>query len=434
MSRPRLPAPVLPPLPETPPAKVLRRVVRFELSPWTMIVAVLVVAVIWMLVQLLPVLLVLVAALMLVGALNPLVERLEKRGVGRRVGLGIVFGLAVGFTALVLFFTVPPLLAQLKTLIEHEPEIRERVAGYLEASPITHSLAEELRNVRYDELMKSSHLSLLTVTTRAVEIVAYTIASFFLALYFMIDRDRLRGALFSVVPRKHHVRFSRVLLNLETIVGGYIRGQVITCVLMALFIFGLLVLCHVPNALAIAVFGGVMDVLPYVGIFLTMGPAVLAAYGQGPAIALTVFLLLLAYEEFESRVLVPVVYGRALRLPSSIIFFALLVGAALGGIIGALLALPIAAAIVMLLDELRVELPGETILPEDVEVRRKDAVEELEYEARAESAPTQEAAAIAVEIARERKEEEKAEEKAEEAVEKAGEKEEAGGEKTAKKE
>jgi predicted PurR-regulated permease PerM len=172
------------------------------------------------------------------------------------------------------------------------------------------------------------------------------------------------------------------------------------------FIFALLLVCRVPNALAIAVFGGVADVLPYIGAFLTMVPAVAAGYLVSPAVGLTVLILLFAYEEFESRVLVPLVYGRALRLPSSVVFFSLLVGAALGGIIGALLALPMAAAVLMLIEELRVELPGETIQPEDVEVRRKDQREEREYEHRTETAPAEEAAAVAVEITRERKEEE----------------------------
>ena len=58
-----------------------------------------------------------------------------------------------------------------------------------------------------------------------MEVVAYAVSAIFLALYIMIDRDRLRGGLFAVVPRTHHMRLSRVLVNLETIVGGYIRGQ-----------------------------------------------------------------------------------------------------------------------------------------------------------------------------------------------------------------
>ena len=385
---------------------------RFELSTRTMITAVLVVLGAWVLVRLLPVALVLIGALVVIGALDPLVSWLEARRVGRKTAIAIVFGAGFGLTALMLFFTIPALVAQVRDLVSREPEIRRQVVGFLQHSPFTSPLAAELENLDYRALLKASPMTVLTATGRGVEILAYAVAAIFLALYMMIDRDRLRGGLFALVPRNHHVRFSRVLVNLETIVGGYIRGQVITCALMAAFILVLLLACRVPNALAIAVIGGVMDVLPYIGVFLTMGPAVVAAYGQGPVIAVVVFAVLLVYEEFESRILVPLVYGRALRLPSSVVFFSLLAGAALAGLMGALLALPLAAAVVMLLDELRVDLPGETIQPADLAQRREDKREERAYEQRVETVPLAEAAGIAVEIARERKQEEKAVEKA----------------------
>ena len=112
---------------------------------------------------------------------------------------------------------------------------------------------------------------------------------------------------------------------------------------------------------------------------------------------------MLAYEEFESRVLVPIVYGRAMRLPSSVVLFSLIAGATLFGIIGALLALPVAATILMLIDKLRVELPGETEQAVDTEMRKKDASGELEYVRRTEGMPAEEASAIAVEMSGVRK-------------------------------
>ena len=389
------------PLPPVP-----RRVVRFELAPKTMLIALLMIAAVCVLVKLLPVVLMLVATLVLVGILNPIVGWLEAKRVWRKSAIAIVFGSAVIVTALLLLLTIPPLITQLQGLVAREPEIRGQAVEWLQRSPLTSSLAEQLKNLDYTERLKSSQMTMLAVTVRAFEIFAYLIAVIFLALYFMVDRDRLRGAVFAVVPRRHHLRYSRVLLNLEKIVGGYIRGQVITCALMAAFIFVLLLVCHVPNALALAALGGVMDVLPYIGPLLTIAPAVFAAYGHGPVIAVVVFAALVLYEEFESRVLVPLVYGRALRLPSAVVFLSLIVGAVLGGIIGVLLALPLAAAIVMLIDELRVDLPGETEQPEDVETRRKDKQDEQQYEKRTGEKPVEKAAAIAVEITKERKQEE----------------------------
>ena len=384
-----------------------RRVLRFELAPKTMVIALLMIAALWMLGKLLPVVFMIVAALALVGTFNPLVVWLEARQIRRKGAIAIVFGSAVVFTALLLFLTIPPLIAQVRGLVEREPEIRGRAVEFLQRSPLTSPLAEQLRHFDYGEHLKSSQATVVSATKRALEILAYLSGAISLALYFMTDRDRLRGAVFAAVPRGHHIRFSRVLLNLETIVGGYIRGQIVTCALMTIFILVLLLVCRVPNALALAALGGVMDVLPYIGPLLMIVPVVFAAYGNGPVIAAVVFAALLLYEEFESRVLVPFVYGRALRLPAAVVFLSLIVGAVLGGIIGALMALPLAAAFVMLIDQLRVDLPGETEQPRDVEERRIDEQQEQEYELRTDRKPAAKAAAIAVEIAKERDQQEK---------------------------
>ena len=371
-----------------------------------MITMVLVVAGLWVMIRLLPVVLVLITALMIVGTLGPAVQWLEAHRLRRGLSIAIVFTTLLVFTLLVITLTIPELLAQVTSLIEQEPALRARLVARLAGSHLTAPLAEALRTIHYDELMKSSAALAFAFSTRVLEVFAYSLGAIFLALYMMIDRDRLRGGLFALVPRSHHIRLSRVMMNLETIVGGYIRGQVFTCALMAVFMFILLTACGVPNALAIAVFGGVADVLPYIGIFLTIGPAVMAALASGPVITVIVLVVMLAYEEFESRVLVPVVYGRALRLPSSVVLFSLIAGATLLGIVGALLALPVAAAILMLLEELRVELPGETELVENEEVRKRDDRGEQEYERRTEGMPAEQAAAIAVEMSDDRKKEE----------------------------
>jgi predicted PurR-regulated permease PerM len=378
-------------------------VVRFELSVTTLLLILGLVAGVWLLMHALSILLILVGALMLVGALHPLVEVLERRKVGRGFAIFLVFALVTVLAAALLGLTVPAVAVQVRDVAEHEPEIRERIAGYLEQSHFTKALAGDLRGSHYMDLLKSSQSMLLTLSARAFEIAAGSVAAVFLAFYMMLDRDRLRGALYAVVPRSHHIRLSRILLNLENIVGGYIRGQLLTCALMGGFIFVLLLACGVPNALAIAAFGGVMDLLPYIGIFLTMGPAVLAASGQGAVIAGIVFVLMLVYEEVESRVLVPVVYGRALRLPSSVVFFSLIVGTALAGLVGALLALPLAAASLMLIEELRVELPGEAVQPADLAQQQADDRGELDYESQAEGLPADQAAAIAMKISEDRK-------------------------------
>lgn len=366
-------------------------------------IAVLVGVATWMLINLLPALLVLLMALMLVGTLNPAVQWLQGRNFGRGMAIAIVFATLMLLCLAAATLTMPALIAQVSSLIEQEPTLRANLVKFLASYPLTEFLAVVVRDIHYDALIKAAGADVLAFSARLVEIVAYSAGAFFLALYMMIDSDRLRGALFLATPRLHHIRLSRVLLNLETIVGGYIRGQLITCVFMGIFMFILLTACGIPNALALAFFGGVADVLPFVGIFLTMGPAVLASLPYGLVVTVIVLVLMLCYEEFESRVLVPVVYGRALRLPSSVVLFSLIVGGTLAGVVGALLALPVAATILMLIDELRMAMPGEDMQRVDVETQQQDELSEAEYQLRTRGMPAEQAAGVAVEIAQARK-------------------------------
>ena len=381
--------------------------IRVELNARTALVAVVTLAAVWLFLELWQVLLVVVVGLMLVGMLNPFVERLERRGLRRGHAILTVFGalsvLVIGFLALL----IPRLVSQIGELIEHFPEAQGRLAKQLEASKLTAPLASSARSVHVDALAERAKDYGIMYGPRAVEVIAYTATAFFIALYVIIDRDRMRGALFALVPRAFHVRLSRVLMNLEIIVGGYMRGQAITSALMAGFTFVVLTVAGVPNALALALFAGVADVLPYVGALLACGPAFLAALSQGTTTAIIVLAILGAYQEFESRVIVPRIYGKVLRLPAATVMISLLVGGKLLGVLGALLALPIAAGIRMIVEELRVELPGEEM--DDSEIREKDAKAEAEFEARTAGAPAEESAAVAAEMAETRRAEEAAE-------------------------
>ena len=376
----------------------VKRVVRFELAPSTMITLVGIIAGLWLLFKLLPVLLVLVAAFFIVGTLNPAVQWLEKKRVQRGLAIGIVFGSLLIVTLAVAILTIPALMAQATELLQQEPAIRAQLADKLSGFPFSQDLANWLRNFKYGGPVSADGAKAFAYSMEALKFVTYALSAVFLGLYIMLDRDRLRGGLFAVVPRSHHIRLSRVMMNLETIVGAYIRGQLITSVAIGVFIFILMAVWGVANALALAVFGAVADILPYIGIFLPMGMAVLSAVSHGPVATMVVLALMLFYMEFESRVLVPRVYGQALRLPSTIVLFSLLIGGTLMGITGALLALPFAAAAMMLVEELRVQLPGEQAQVADEVMREKDDRGEEEYERRTEGVSAEKSAAIAVEI------------------------------------
>jgi len=200
-----------------------------------------------------------------------------------------------------------------------------------------------------------------------------------------------------VVPRHYHMRLARILQNMEAIVGGYMRGQLVTSAAIGVFTFLLLLVCGVPNALPIALFAAVVDVIPFIGALLATAPAVLAALSRGLPTGVLVLVALVLYQEVENRLLVPRIYGRALRLAPVTVVLALIAGGLLLGVIGALLALPIAAGLQMMVSELRVELPGDD--SDDRSAHARNAKTEATYERMSAGATAPEAGQIARNLA-----------------------------------
>lgn len=373
-------------------------VIQFEIGPKSIALVVLTAGALWVLGQLVGILLTVVCALILVGTLNPLVGWLEKHGIGRNKAVAIVF-LGCGAIATVIgLFTFPPLWEQVTKLAENLPGHQARFADELARHKLTASFADAVRTFGAGTMASGANvMSAVSVSLSVAEVLGYAATSLVLAIYFIADRERMRGGLYAVIPRSHHLRLARVLANLETIVGGYMRGQAITSLAIALFTFTLLTICGVPNALALAAFAGLTDILPFVGGLLATTPAVLASLSQGTVTATVVLVMMLSYQEFESRVLVPSVYGRMLRLPSAAIVVALLVGGKLGGIVGALLALPLAAGLRMLAEELRFEMPGDDT--DGSVLRARDARAERLYATMSAGASAQEAGVVATDMA-----------------------------------
>lgn len=144
----------------------------------------------------------------------------------------------------------------------------------------------------------------LPLAAQAAEVVVLSLTTVMLAFYLLADRERTVGFVYALLPQRYHVRTARILLDMERIAGGYVRGQAITCGLMMVFVFVLLLAVGSPNALALAVLAGVADVIPFVGGIFVLWPAVLSTLSVGPNQAGIVFVALVAYQEFESRVLV----------------------------------------------------------------------------------------------------------------------------------
>jgi len=370
---------------------------RIELAPRTMVLVLVGIAAVWLSLRLWNVILVMLVALVLVGTFDPLVAWLERRGLGRGRALALIFLLITLAVAAVLLLTIPPLVAQLQHIVETAPAERHKLVALLSRYQLGAPFAKTLRAVPLDDLVVRAGNALLAASGDILGAIGYAVTTIFLALYLLADPSRAKALVFLLVPRHSHVKLARIMLELKRIVGGYMRGQVITSVAITIFTFGLLTAFHIDDALALAMFAGLTDVIPFIGGYVASAPAIMSVSGLGTAPILIVAGAMFLYQEFESRVLVPRVYGRTLRLSPALVLVALLVGGTLLGILGALLALPVAAGLQMIVRELRVELPGEGHISD--QVRARDDKAERIYEQLSEGAPVDEAVAIAGRLA-----------------------------------
>jgi predicted PurR-regulated permease PerM len=371
---------------------------RVEIAPKTIFLVLGVIAGIWLLGQLATVLSVLIVALVLVGTFDPLVAWLERRGLARGRSLVLVFVIAALTLAGVVLLMVPPLIAQVLELIERAPKAREQLVHNLDHGGWSRPLIAAIQDLPLDHLSARAGGAMLGYSTKLFEIIGYGISTLFLAIYLLADPARAKGLVYSAVSRHHHVKLAKILLELKIIVGGYMRGQFITSLSISVFVFALLTAFGADHALPLALFAGLTDILPFVGGYIASAPVIIAVSPHGATITLVIAGVMMLYQEFESRILVPRVYGRVLRLSPAIVLVALLVGGTLAGILGALLALPIAAGLRMLIHELRLDLPGD--MPATDETHRLDERANADYEHRSEGVTTVDAGVIADDIAK----------------------------------
>ena len=374
-----------------------KTVVRFEIAPRSIAWILATIVGVWLFLQLRAIVLLLVVALVFAGTFNPLVEWMERRGLKRIYALTLLFVALLLLTSLFIFLTVPPLIEQLAQIVRDAPRHREQLIALLQQRDVTAPLARAVQNAGLQEMFARIESDLVSYSSRAITAVGWAVTTLFLSFYFLADGKRTQGALYAIVPRDYHMRLARILQNLETIVGGYMRGQLITSAAIGVFTFALLVICKVPNALSLALFAALVDVIPFIGALLATAPAVLAALSLGAPVAIVVLVALFVYQEVENRVLIPRIYGRALRLAPITVVLALLAGGILLGVIGALLALPIAAGLQMMLLELRVDLPGDD--SDDRSAHARNAKTEATYERMSAGATAPEAGQIARNLA-----------------------------------
>ena len=283
-------------------------------------------------------------SLLLAVALAPLVERMCRLRLSRSVSVALLGLLMLGIAGLLVAFVLPPLVRQGADVAANFPAFRERAQQHLPENPLVKQLIRQLLVLPSNPEVAHQLNKPLMWGQMALSGVATTFVVLIIALYLVLDGRRLYAWLLAYVPRRHREKMALTVPEVSAVVFGYVRGQVLTSVLFAVFTAVVLTILKVPAAAPLALLAAICDIIPVVGIVVATLPAALLALTVSPTAAAFVVGLYAAYHLLEAYVIVPRVYGKSMRLTTLGVLLALIVGGALQGIIGAVLVLPLVAA------------------------------------------------------------------------------------------
>lgn len=277
-----------------------------------------------------------VIALVLAASLHPLVQSLHMKAKLPLLFSTIIIFLALLIPFLIIGFAVGPNLGS------QFPQLLTSVDSTLNQLPFIGHIFNNSIIIQY---IQSNSSDILASSGNIILSVFSVIATLVLTFYFVYDYDRLFKLFLSTFPYKEKAKLKGLIEEVAKVMGQYIRGNVIISCITFLVIFIGLSILHVPFALPLAFFAGIADLLPLVGSTLGAIPALLVAFSLSPIQGFSVLILHLAYQQIENAVISPAIYNKALNLYPSLGFLAVVVGASLFGIVGAFLALPVAASI-----------------------------------------------------------------------------------------
>ncbi|HYN88216.1 MAG TPA: AI-2E family transporter, partial [Ardenticatenaceae bacterium] len=309
--------------------------------------------------------LVLFAAIIFASAIRPYVDMLGGRGIGRGPAILICyFAILAAFVGL-LIVAIPPLIGLMTELVK-EGVLIERVGelsrslyrfGWSQFSirvPQLFTVPQQLQ-----ALMDQAEGSVRELAWPFARDAGYIVSQLFVALlmgfYWLTSRDVFLDLANRVTPLRHRERVLLVWNDIEETLGSYVRGQMILMVCIGVASYVGLLLLRVPFPLALAVVAGLTEVIPVIGPILGMIPAVMVGFTVSPTLGLLVIGLYILIQQLENNVLVPKIMERSVGLNPLVVIVALVAGSSLNGVVGALLAIPVAGALQVIAKHLLIQ-------------------------------------------------------------------------------
>jgi predicted PurR-regulated permease PerM len=289
-------------------------------------------------------------------AINPLVEWLLSRGIKRR-GLAVAIAYLTVLVALaaVAGLFIPTLVDQVNKFVDAVPGYVHDITkgrgrlGFLETKyQIVEKVRKALRNNGAHKILGLSSTA-LAVTKSVISIVVGTLTIAFMTFFMLLEGPAWLDRFYSVVPADRQARWRSVGRDIYRTVGGYVTGNLAISLVAGVSSSIVLFATGVPYSVALGLLVGILDLIPLAGATIAAVLVGTVAFLHGVTAGIIVIIFFVVYQQVENHVLQPLVYGRTVQLSPLAVLIAVLIGAEIAGVLGALAAIPVAGAIQVVL-------------------------------------------------------------------------------------
>ncbi len=293
--------------------------------------------------------------------LNPLVDRLERARVPRLVGTILAFLLAAGVMTAVAVLLVPPIRQQASEFSAQVPSLYDSVVDQLrvisnslgvDLGPVWTSetirawIADPANQVTLQELLGGFGSGAGRILRGVTETLAVVVLAPVLSFYLVMDASRFKRQARDLTPPRHREEVTYVGRQLGTAMGSFVRGQLLVAAFVGVFSSLGMYLIDLPFWLIVGGIAGVLNLIPFVGPFVGGAlAAVVALFNGSLSQAVWAVLIFTAVQQTDNHVITPLIHRTRVHLSPLVIVLALIVGGAVAGLLGVLIAVPTTAAV-----------------------------------------------------------------------------------------
>ncbi len=297
-----------------------------------------------------------IMAFFLAYAINPLVEFLQKRGARREYAIITIYFALFLIAAVVIGIIMPWLVEDMTKVLQRLPNVYkdfEQLGGKL--SRIYWKLPINIKPIvaqiiaRLETLLRNTLIQMAETTVNLISRAIIFILVPILAYYISRDYPRLKQQSYCWLTQNLGNHWTRTFLKLDAVLKIYIRGQLLTTMIVGLLIGIGLSILGVEGAFLFGMVAGVFNLIPYFGPVLGAIPIVLLALLKSPWVALYVIIIFLVVNQLEVMVLVPRIIGGSLKIHPITVVYLILVGSKIGGLVGMVFAVPLGTIILILI-------------------------------------------------------------------------------------